>query len=55
MINPSLLPNLAAGMSTTSEMGADMVAELQKALTVGYGTDVSTLSGGAAFRMVLPG
>jgi hypothetical protein len=51
MINPSLLPNLAAGMSTTSEMGADMVAELQKALTVGYGTDVSTLSGGAAFRI----
>lgn len=52
MINPSMLPNLAGGLpSTTAAMDTDMVAELQKALTVGYGTDVSTLAGGAAFRI----
>lgn len=51
MLDPNVFPQLATGMSATGAMGLDQVAELQKALTVGYGTDVSTLSGGAAFRI----
>lgn len=51
MLDPTIFPQLATGMSATGAMGLDQVAELQKALTVGYGTDVSTLSGGAAFRI----
>jgi hypothetical protein len=51
MFNAQIFPQLAAGQSSTAAMGLDQVAELQKALTVGYGTDVSTLSGGAAFRI----
>lgn len=51
MFNPQIFPQLANGASATGAMGLDQVAELQKALTVGYGTDVSTLSGGAAFRI----
>lgn len=51
MFNSQIFPQLAAGGSATGAMGLDQVAELQKALTVGYGTDVSTLSGGAAFRI----
>lgn len=51
MFNAQIFPQLAAGQSATAAMGLDQVAELQKALTVGYGTDVATLSGGAAFRI----
>jgi hypothetical protein len=51
MFNPTIFPQLANGASATGALGLDQVAELQKALTVGYGTDVSTLSGGAAFRI----
>lgn len=45
------LPELAAGASTTGAMEGSAIAELQKALTAGYGTDSSTFSGGAAFRI----
>jgi len=51
------LPNVQAGGapvvggSTAAEMGMDAISELQKALTAGYGTDVSTLTGGAALRV----
>lgn len=45
------LPEIAAGQSTTGEMGSTALAELQKALTAGYGTDVSTLTGGGALRI----
>lgn len=46
------LPELAAGQaSTTGAMDGSAIAELQKALTAGYGTDVSTLTGGSAFRI----
>lgn len=46
------LPELAAGQSvTTGSMEGTAIAELQKALTAGYGTDVSTLTGGSAFRV----
>lgn len=45
------LPEIAAGASTTGEMGGTALAELQKALTAGYGTDVSTLQGGGALRI----
>lgn len=48
MIN---LPEIAAGQSTTGEMGGTALAELQKALTAGYGTDVSSLTGGSALRV----
>jgi hypothetical protein len=41
----------SGGTAATGALGLDQVAELQKALTVGYGTDVSTLAGGAAFRI----
>lgn len=51
MLNPNILPQIAGGASTTGEMGMDMVAELQKALTAGYGTDVSQLQGGGALRI----
>lgn len=45
-------PELAAGqISTTGAMEGTAIAELQKALTAGYGTDVSTLTGGSAFRV----
>lgn len=46
------LPELAAGQSsTTGVMDGTAIAELQKALTAGYGTDVSTLTGGSALRI----
>lgn len=53
MFDPKVFPQLANGQSSTGAMtiGLDQVAELQKALTAGYGTDVSTLSGGASFRI----
>jgi hypothetical protein len=45
------LPEIAKGASLTGEMGLDAVQELNKALTAGYGTDVSTLTGGGALRI----
>lgn len=45
------LPEVAAGATASGEMDGSAIAELQKALTAGYGTDVSTLSGGAALRI----
>lgn len=46
------LPELAAGQaSTTGAMDGTALSELQKALTAGYGTDVSTLTGGSALRI----
>jgi len=44
-------PSLFAQNAMTGALGADAVADLQKALTAGYGTDVATLSGGAALRV----
>lgn len=52
MLNESILPAIGRGMASVSgEMGMDAIAELQKALTVGYGTDVTTFTGGTAFRI----
>lgn len=45
------LPELAAGQSTTGSVASTALADLQKALTAGYGTDVSTLTGGGALRI----
>lgn len=45
------LPDIAAGRSTTGDASESVLADLQKALTAGYGTDVSTLSGGGALRI----
>lgn len=45
------LPELLAGQSTTGAMEGNALGELQKALTAGYGTDVSTLQGGGALRI----
>lgn len=48
MTNPLML---AAGAPATGEMSMGDVEALQKALTAGYGTDVSTLTGGGALRI----
>lgn len=46
------LPELAAGqVSTTGSMDGSVIAELQKALTAGYGTDVAGFTGGSALRI----
>lgn len=45
------LPDIAAGRSTTGEMGENVLNDLQKALTAGYGTDVAGLTGGSALRI----
>lgn len=47
MLDPSLFANGAS----TGAIGLDQLEELQKALTAGYGTDVSTLTGGGALRI----
>lgn len=44
-----MLPQGASG--GTGEMSVNDVAELQKALTAGYGTDMPALQGGAALRV----
>lgn len=50
MFNPANFTN--AGSSTVSGvMGESDVAELQKALTAGYGTDQAALTGGGALRI----
>jgi hypothetical protein len=47
MLDPSIFQtNAKSGMADLTA-----IAELQKALTAGYGTDVSTLTGGAALRV----
>jgi hypothetical protein len=51
MLNPNMFPNIAGGASITGQLGLDAVEELNKALTAGYGTDVSTFTGGAALRI----
>lgn len=51
MINPALLPNVAAGQTASGEMGMGDVAELRKALEAGYGTDVAQLQGAGALRI----
>ena len=51
MLNPQMLPNVAGGQSVTGEMNFNDVSELRKALEAGYGTDVSTLTGGGALRI----
>jgi len=50
-MNPAMLPNIATGQTMSGEMGTGDVAELKKALEAGYGTDVSTLTGGGALRI----
>ena len=50
-INPGILPNVTGSHTVSGEMAMDTVAELRKALTAGYGTDVSTLTGGGALRI----
>lgn len=51
MINPEILAQLNAGQTGSGEMGMQDVQEMRKALEAGYGTDVSTLTGGAALRI----
>ena len=46
-----VLPEIARGASATGALEIGAVEELRKALTAGYGTDVSTLTGGAALRI----
>jgi hypothetical protein len=46
-----MIPNIASGQSVTAEMNFNDVSELRKALEAGYGTDVSTLTGGGALRI----
>lgn len=43
--------NLISGAGNTGAMPGGEVEALRKALTAGYGTDVSTLTGGAALRI----
>lgn len=43
-------PN-TSGAAVAGEMGNEQLAELQKSLSAGYGSDVSTLTGGSAFRI----
>ena len=50
-MNPSMLPQIAGGASTTGQLGAQEFEELQKALSMGYGSDVSQLTGGGALRI----
>lgn len=45
------IPAAVGGASVTGEAPGTMVEELQKALSAGYGTDVSTLTGGGALRI----
>lgn len=43
--------NVALGATKGGSIDASAIDELQKALTAGYGTDVSTFTGGAALRI----
>jgi hypothetical protein len=51
MLNPNILPNVAGSQTVSGEMSGDAVAELQKALAAGYGSDVASLQGGGALRI----
>ncbi len=51
MINPSIFASAAAGQVHRGEMGMGDVAELRKALEMGYGTDQAALTGGGALRI----
>lgn len=51
MLNPNILPNIAGSQTVSGEMSGDVVAELQKALEAGYGSDVAQLNGGGALRI----
>lgn len=44
-------PSIFAGGANTGQIAMGDLDELQKALTAGYGTDMSTLTGGAALRV----
>lgn len=54
-MNPNIIlpgaAGLRAGQVAGGEMPYEAIAELRKALTAGYGSDVSTLTGGAALRI----
>lgn len=43
--------DVALNATTTGAVGENAIAELQKALTAGYGTDVAALTGGSALRV----
>src|SRR5690606_20185458 len=45
------LPNVAAGQSTTGEIGGEQLEALTKALTAGYGSDPAQFTGGSALRI----
>jgi hypothetical protein len=47
----NILPNVAGSQTVSGEMSGDAVAELQKALSAGYGSDVASLQGGGALRI----
>ncbi len=49
--NPEMLANASAGRTVTGEVSMNDVQEMKKALSMGYGSDVSTLQGGAALRI----
>jgi hypothetical protein len=51
MINPAILQGLQSGQVVTGDMTSTDAEALQKALSAGYGTDVSGLTGGAALRI----
>lgn len=50
-LNPSMLPEVAGGQSITGQMAMGDIQELKKSLEMGYGTDVSALTGGGALRI----
>jgi hypothetical protein len=47
----NLMNNPGAGQTMGGEIGMQELAELQKSLTAGYGTDVASLTGGGALRI----
>jgi len=51
MFNPAILPTVGGPQTVAGEMAMGDVVELQKALTAGYGSDVSQLSGAGALRI----
>ena len=51
MLNPQLVSALSSSQSATGMMHLDDIAELQKALQAGYGTDVASLTDGGALRI----
>lgn len=47
----NLMNNPGAGQTMGGEIGMQELAELQKSLTAGYGTDMASLTGGGALRI----